>query len=516
MTTPITSKGFTIVPPVREDAPNVIQWKKGDEVRSVTYIAKASMGFLQRMRGMDLKIWKRIGEGDKAVYVKIEEWNRLEPAEQAKLETFFLTTFREALGLAKHVHVKLPELGREATEEEAKRVKALVKDRLLELVSAATSSPKKTSKLYVSDNVGVVRCEVSPSGSVTISAAKGGGKGSFKTMRKMIDFGSVEKIVEGNRVYAYLKLHSLKELSGQEAAARISLLREEIEVMQHLQQAGVQHVVKLYKVKTEKRMIQGKEEEVPVGIMVEWCNMGDAEWATHLLPAPGTAEYALLLGLAFDAAVGMHAIHQAGQVHGDLKAANLFLKLLHGHLSAVWGDLGGSVKAGDFLKSPSIAFLAPEQLFGSGKGKATKEGEVWSFGILLLQLFHGKESNAFAKIYPPDVFERSRSKEEIESIKRKLRGALAEVKTHLTAGNPIDDLILQCLSPVSANRPPAEAVAQKLQSLLPVPQAPTKHLSSRARARQEEAAEQQIISMKAKASAPPPPDVTIVDVTPAV
>ncbi len=516
MTSPgsITSKGFTIVPPVREDQPNTIQWKEGDTVRTVTYFAKSSMGFLQRMRGLDPKLWKKIGEGDTTVYVQISDWNRLSKDEQHKLDTFFKTSFREALSLAKKVHVEVPELGPEVAESEAKRVKSLVRKRIAEMVAAAKSSPKHTSKMELSSNVGIIRCETTATGGVKLSVAKGAGKGSFKTVRKMIDFGSVEKIIEGNKTYAYLKLHGLKRMTAAEAEARIAGLREEVDILQALEASGVRNIVKLYRVKTERRQIEGKEVEVPVGIMMEWCNMGDAEWMTNLQPTQGSPEYNAALGVAFDAAVGMHSIHATNRVHGDLKSANLFLKLANSRLNALWGDLGGCVPAGELLKTFSLAFLAPEQIFGRGKGKATKEGEVWSFGILLLQMFHGKESNAFAKVFPADVFERSRSKEEIDDLKRNLRWALAEVKKNLQPGTPIDDVILRCLSPKPEERPSAEEIMTTLRELLPKPSAPPKRQSAKERSQREAAAEQQIVAMRLRATKPQPPDVTIVEVGP--
>ncbi len=480
----IHSKGFTFLTPVKEGEPNQIKWTERGKDRTVTFLVKSSMGIFQRFR-MDDKLWHQIGKGDKSIFLKKTEWESLSADDRKKLEDFFTTTFQEAVGIAKKVRVEMPEFGSEVVEKEAKRVTNLVKNKLVEMIAAAKSSVKRTSKLFISKTVGVIRCETQQPGDVKISAERGAGKGSFKTTKKMIDFGSAEKIVVGNKVYAYLKLHNLKHLPPEEAQARIQTLREEIETMHFFAAHGAQNIAKLYQVKTRK--FGDMEGEVPIGIMMEWCDLGDAGWIGRTPPEKGTKEYFDTVRIARDAAVGLASLHSSdiGHILGDIKPENILITTTHGQVAARIGDFGAAVPIGSKVKSLSLAYAAPEILIGKKKHIATPQSDAWSFGVSLLEMFHGNDSNEFAKM----------------ASEKEWVGALAKIKSTLDSSDPIDALIVDCFNRPEL-RPTLQQAADRLQTLIQAETPPKKPLSTKETARREAQEIQRLLDWKLRATTP--------------
>jgi O-acetyl-ADP-ribose deacetylase (regulator of RNase III) len=86
------------------------------------------------------------------------------------------------------------------------------------------------------------------------------------------------------------------------------------------------------------------------------------------------------------AAAGLHAAHQAGVIHRDVKPANLFL---HGEGQIKVGDFGVAVPArgaGAAQAAGTMAFMAPEQMFGAA---VDRRADVYSLGASAFALRYG-------------------------------------------------------------------------------------------------------------------------------
>jgi serine/threonine protein kinase len=138
--------------------------------------------------------------------------------------------------------------------------------------------------------------------------------------------------------------------------------------------------------------------------MADWiANVGSRRAAGRDVTLVGD-----LLGMAVDVCRGMAFMHANGLIHCDLKPGNVLIDS-RGHAKVT--DVGGAVsvnQADGESYRPTIAidhgvsfgtgtpgFMAPEQLMGMPReddGVVTPfvctRSDVWSFGVLLLQLFH--------------------------------------------------------------------------------------------------------------------------------
>jgi serine/threonine-protein kinase len=129
--------------------------------------------------------------------------------------------------------------------------------------------------------------------------------------------------------------------------------------------------------------------------------MLDGEDVDALLERLGTLPVELAVRIGHQACVGLGRAHQAGIVHRDIKAANLFLhrmetggrivKLLDfGIAKATVGEVGNGAltKTGTLLGSP--LYMSPEQANGRAVGPAS---DVWSLGITLYEMLSGHRPN---------------------------------------------------------------------------------------------------------------------------
>lgn len=123
----------------------------------------------------------------------------------------------------------------------------------------------------------------------------------------------------------------------------------------------------------------------------------DGEDAAALLDRLGPLPVDLALRITYQACLGLGRAHQAGIVHRDIKAANLFLHRREGHerlvkildfgIARVSGGETANhalTQTGTVLGSP--LYMSPEQAKG---GHVDARSDVWSLGVTLYEMLTG-------------------------------------------------------------------------------------------------------------------------------
>lgn len=107
--------------------------------------------------------------------------------------------------------------------------------------------------------------------------------------------------------------------------------------------------------------------------------------------AEGPIPISIAVAWACAIAEAMHAAHEAGIVHRDLKLSNVFLtndgvvKVLDFGVASFRGGDGDSTATASVAGTPR--YMAPEQLLGEAPNPAS---DVWAVGVLLYRLLTGR------------------------------------------------------------------------------------------------------------------------------
>ena len=136
------------------------------------------------------------------------------------------------------------------------------------------------------------------------------------------------------------------------------------------------------------------------GILTEWCDDGTlAERLTEDRKLNGTRiDFCLKLAITTDIATGLEYLHSKNILHRDIKPENIFFKSNQvkigdfglAHLKRRSEDTMSSVQVG------TTPYLAPEILFIQSDSIYTQASDVWSYGIMVYEIFARKL--AFEKI----------------------------------------------------------------------------------------------------------------------
>ncbi|KAF9779779.1 kinase-like domain-containing protein [Thelephora terrestris] len=137
----------------------------------------------------------------------------------------------------------------------------------------------------------------------------------------------------------------------------------------------------------------------PLQFVSEWLPNGTL---THYVTNnPSANRIALLL----DVAEGLNYLHASYTIHGDLKGPNILIKA-NGHACLADFGLASIVHGNDSMNASKIQgyserWTAPEIL--SGAEKITREADVFSFGMVVIGTFTGKnpfsEFNAHTVVF---------------------------------------------------------------------------------------------------------------------
>lgn len=177
----------------------------------------------------------------------------------------------------------------------------------------------------------------------------------------------------------------------------------------------------------------------------EWCDAGSLDTA-------GDTERNVRLGAVATAARAVHALHEAGIVHRDIRPATI---LLRSEGTAVLADLGaahvGSATVTSMAPMASLGFVDPHLLLGEAASRAT---DVYSLGATMHRVLTGHH------LHPH--LDRG-------DVLFALRTVLSQPPTirrdHLSAEEA--DLVAACVDPrVQARPPTAEAFVDLVEQLM--------------------------------------------------
>ncbi|MCB9831844.1 MAG: serine/threonine protein kinase [Planctomycetes bacterium] len=111
-------------------------------------------------------------------------------------------------------------------------------------------------------------------------------------------------------------------------------------------------------------------------------------------PAPAEPDRRQLLVMVEKIARALHAAHELGIVHRDVKPGNVIVTpngepvvLDFGLATALDGDDSSLTRSGELLGTP--AYMAPEQL-RAGEPRVDRRVDVWALGVILFELLAGR------------------------------------------------------------------------------------------------------------------------------
>lgn len=189
----------------------------------------------------------------------------------------------------------------------------------------------------------------------------------------------------------------------------------------------------------------------PVGIL-EWANAGNL--IDYVRKPFSEAEFRKLVLDILNGLIYLHG--QANMIHRDLSPDNIFVSEESGEYVAKIADFGiskGSDQQTQGITVGKIEYMAPELLDEHQFGAVSHRTDLWSFGIMLEQLFHPELKTLFR-----------RHAGEAANIPRMLHHISNKPVPAFQLPSPYQRMVEQCLvKPVSKRVNSAEALKKILQ-----------------------------------------------------
>jgi serine/threonine-protein kinase PpkA len=268
------------------------------------------------------------------------------------------------------------------------------------------------------------------------------------------------------------RLYAIKFLKLDDEGVR-EAVRHELETLPLFAQVDHPHLVSIED--------QGEVDGIPYIVMSFAGEQTLRGWIDHRQREPGGIDRIEALSLFVQVARGVHALHERGLVHFDLKPANVYL-------------LGGLARVGDYGLSKLVSrsrnsltfgrgtpyYMAPEVLNHKGDARS----DIYSLGVMLYELLTGdvpfkgssewevlRKHESEAPVFPVGMVDRDR-----EVLERAL--AKDPAQRFQTAG-----ALLAAITSPNSNAPVRPAPASPSSSPSPTPDAQPVHFAHRARRR---------------------------------
>jgi hypothetical protein len=303
---------------------------------------------------------------------------------------------------------------------------------------------------------------VPPLGEVTVRCWARTGSGEYEAyLRYFVIEGGVKLIYkqiflfgpDRGKVYAYAKVRN-----DSNYFARMGELAHEFFTSKSFQSSSYIVPIELVRKRKNSALIKG--------LRMPWYNSEDL-FAYIMKSAPGASSYKERLLLAVDIAKGLLEIHANKICHMDLKPGNIVLRKDSERLRGGICDLGRATEFGVVHAKPvsSRPYLAPEQI--DLNVHVTPAMDMWSFGLILLELIHGMNANPYI-LAVHTIFNEKWFSDPVmfPFLKQKWLAFHADILQQLQKSrSPVDPLIEQLLNTVPEKRPTPSDVIKELERL---------------------------------------------------
>ncbi|KAK2959042.1 putative Protein kinase domain containing protein [Blattamonas nauphoetae] len=129
-------------------------------------------------------------------------------------------------------------------------------------------------------------------------------------------------------------------------------------------------------------------------VVLELCSCSLADRISELRKLGTMMDRVTVFRILQDVLAGLGFLHSRNEVYGDVKPSNI---LIGRDGRAKLGDFGGvvgvgTVKTSNAAECGTMQFWAPEMfVVGGTAGSVSQAGDMWAFGLILLELLTGEE-----------------------------------------------------------------------------------------------------------------------------